>query len=161
MNSFREEQPRKRILVKRGPAGNRRKAVREGKMRGSPVINELHSRGSFLLNHGCISTPLICGCWDCSLQNAWGKKFYLYLLYSSACLSSGMRARSVSQSSLTLCDPMDCSRPSSSVRGDSPGEDSGVGFHYQPRNSPVSPVPPALADGFVATELPGKLLSFF
>ena len=33
------------------------------------------------------------------------------------------------QSCLTLCDPMDCSPPGSSVTGDSPGKDTGVGCH--------------------------------
>ena len=28
-----------------------------------------------------------------------------------------------------LCDPVDCSPPGSSVRGDSPGKDPGVGYH--------------------------------
>ena len=33
------------------------------------------------------------------------------------------------QSCLTLCDPMDCSLPGSSVHGDSPGKNPGVGCH--------------------------------
>ena len=33
------------------------------------------------------------------------------------------------QSCLTFCDPMDCSHPGSSVHGDSPGKNTGVGFH--------------------------------
>ena len=33
----------------------------------------------------------------------------------------------VAQSCLTLCDPMDCSLPGSSVHGDSPGKNTGVG----------------------------------
>ena len=33
------------------------------------------------------------------------------------------------QSCLTLCDPMDCSPPGSSVHGDSPGKSTGVGCH--------------------------------
>ena len=33
----------------------------------------------------------------------------------------------VAQSCATLCDPMDCSPPSSSVHGDSPGKNTGVG----------------------------------
>ena len=33
------------------------------------------------------------------------------------------------QSCLTLCDPMDCSPPGSSVDGDSPGKNTGVGCH--------------------------------
>ena len=34
---------------------------------------------------------------------------------------------SVVQSCLTLCDPMDCSLPGSSVHGESPGKNTGVG----------------------------------
>ena len=33
----------------------------------------------------------------------------------------------VAQSCLTLCDPMGCSLPGSSVRGDAPGKNTGVG----------------------------------
>ena len=33
----------------------------------------------------------------------------------------------VTQSCLTLCNPVDCSPPGSSVRGDSPGKNTGVG----------------------------------
>ena len=35
----------------------------------------------------------------------------------------------VVQSCLTLCDPMDCSLPGSSVHGDSPGKNTRVGCH--------------------------------
>ena len=35
----------------------------------------------------------------------------------------------VTQSCLILCDPMDCSQPGSSVHGDSPGKNTGVGCH--------------------------------
>ena len=35
----------------------------------------------------------------------------------------------VTQSSLTLCDAMDCSQPGSSLHGDSPGKNTGVGCH--------------------------------
>ena len=35
----------------------------------------------------------------------------------------------VTQSCLTLCDPMDCSLPGSSVHGDSSGKNTGVGCH--------------------------------
>ena len=34
------------------------------------------------------------------------------------------------QSCLTLCDPMDCSPPGSSVHGDSPVQSIGVGCHF-------------------------------
>ena len=36
----------------------------------------------------------------------------------------------VTQSCPTLCDPMDCSLPGSSVHGDSPGKNTGVGCHF-------------------------------
>ena len=36
----------------------------------------------------------------------------------------------VTQLSPTLCDPMECSPPGSSVHGDSPGENTGVGCHF-------------------------------
>ena len=36
---------------------------------------------------------------------------------------------SVAQSCQTLCDPMDCSPPGSSVHGDSPSKNTGVGCH--------------------------------
>ena len=37
----------------------------------------------------------------------------------------------VTQSCLTLRDPVDCSPPGSSVHGDSPGKNTGVGCHTQ------------------------------
>ena len=42
-------------------------------------------------------------------------------VFSIACL--------VTQSCLTVCDPKDCSPPGSSVHGDSPGMNIGVGCH--------------------------------
>ena len=36
----------------------------------------------------------------------------------------------VAQSRPTLCDPMDCSPPGSSVHGDSAGQGAGVGCHF-------------------------------
>ena len=35
----------------------------------------------------------------------------------------------ITQSSPTLCDPMDCSPSGTSVQGDSPGKNTGVGCH--------------------------------
>ena len=35
----------------------------------------------------------------------------------------------VTQSCLSLCDPMDCSLPGSSIHGDSPSKNTGVGCH--------------------------------
>ena len=40
----------------------------------------------------------------------------------------------VTQSCLTLCDPMNCSLSGSSVPGDSPGQNTGVGSLSQPRD---------------------------
>ena len=58
------------------------------------------------------------------------------------------------QSCLTLCDPMDCSTPGSSVHGDSPGKNTGVGcdallqgiFPTQGPNPQSSVTPPMQAD---------------
>ena len=36
----------------------------------------------------------------------------------------------VAKSCPTLCNPVDCSPPGSSVHGDSPGRRTGVGFHF-------------------------------
>ena len=65
----------------------------------------------------------------------------------------------VTQSCLTLCDPMDCSPPGSSVHGDSPGKNTGVGCHFllwgifpaQGSNSG-----PALQADFLLSEPPEK-----
>ena len=69
----------------------------------------------------------------------------------------------VTQSCLTLCDPVDCSLTGSSVHGDSPGKNTGVDSHtllqgnlLDPVIEPVSPASPALAGGFFTTVLPGK-----
>ena len=70
------------------------------------------------------------------------------------------------QSCLTLCDPMDCSLPGSSVHGDSPSQNTGVGCRFLlqgiflPQGSSLSLVPPALAGRFFTAALPGKLLCF-
>ena len=37
---------------------------------------------------------------------------------------------SVAKSWLTPCDPVDCSPPGSSLHGDSPGKNTGVGCHF-------------------------------
>ena len=44
-------------------------------------------------------------------------------------LSSESYVCLVAQSCPTLCDPMDCSPPGSSVHGNSPGKNTGVGSH--------------------------------
>ena len=63
----------------------------------------------------------------------------------------------VTQSCPTRCDPMDCSLPGSSVHGDSPGKNTGVGCRAllqgipNPRIKPGCPMSPALAGGFFTT----------
>ena len=47
----------------------------------------------------------------------------------SVCVCTRAHVRLVTQSCLTLCDPRDCSPPSSSVHGDSPGKNTGVSCH--------------------------------
>ena len=58
---------------------------------------------------------------------------------------------------LTLCHPMDCSPPGSSVHGDSPGKNTGVGccapLHAlpDPGIEPISPKSPAFTSRFCTT----------
>ena len=51
------------------------------------------------------------------------------ILYCLSHQRSPAAAAKSLQSCPTLCDPMDCSLPDSSVRGDSPGQNTGVGCH--------------------------------
>ena len=62
------------------------------------------------------------------------------------------------QTYLTLCDPMDCSPPGSSVHGDSPGKNTGVGCHALLQGNlpdtgiePTSLMSPVLTGGFFTT----------
>ena len=70
---------------------------------------------------------------------------------------------SVAQLCLTLCDPVDCSLPSSPVHGISQAsilewvDISSFRGSSQPRDEPISPVALALAGRFFTTEPPGKL----
>ena len=63
---------------------------------------------------------------------------------------------SVAKSFLTLCDPMDCRSPGSSVHGTLLGKNTGVGCHFLLQeifpNPGIKPVSPALAGRFFATE---------
>ena len=54
----------------------------------------------------------------------------MYMLYTHTHTYKilGMHAKSL-QSCQTLYDPMNCSPPGSSVHGDSPGKNTGVGCH--------------------------------
>ena len=57
-----------------------------------------------------------------ALSTRWASSLYVFLItYCAVCL--------VTQLCLTFCDPTDCSRPGSSVHGDTPGKNSGVGCH--------------------------------
>ena len=61
----------------------------------------------------------------------------------------------VTQSCLTLCDPMDYSMPGSSVHGDCPGETTGVSCHALLQGSFLPQVPTLQVDSSL-TEPPGK-----
>ena len=57
------------------------------------------------------------------VRGLW-RSLYIYIclhIYAVLCLAA--------QSCLIFCDPMDCSLPGSSVYGDSPGKNTGVGCH--------------------------------
>ena len=66
----------------------------------------------------------------------------------------------VAQSCLTLCDPMDCSPSDSSVHGDSPGKNTGVGCHALLQgnlpNPGIEPRSPTLQADSLQSEPPGK-----
>ena len=63
-----------------------------------------------------------CALLYCALQISWVFFFFSILFhYSLLCL--------VIQSCLTLCNPMDWGPPGSSVHGNSPGKNTGVGWH--------------------------------
>ena len=71
----------------------------------------------------------------------------------------------VAQSCLTLCDLMDCSPPGSSVHGDSPGKNTGVGCHALLQEifpgPGIKPGSPALQVDSLPAVLPGKPLFGF
>ena len=68
----------------------------------------------------------------------------------------------ITQSCPTLCDPMNWSPPGSSVHGDSPAKNTGVGCHALLQrdlpNPGVEPMSPALPANSLPAELPGKPL---
>ena len=69
----------------------------------------------------------------------------------------------VTQSCLTLWDPMDCSLPGSSVHGDSPGKNTGVGSCSLPRanlsDSGIESGSPELQGDSLPSEPPGSVLN--
>ena len=83
--------------------------------------------------------------------------FYIYI-YIMACV----HAQSLSKSCLTLCGPMDCSPPGSSIHGISQARIlewvaiSSPEDLPNPRIEPVSPESSALACRFFTTDPPGK-----
>ena len=111
--------------------------------------------------------------------NLWLKTAEIYYLtiLKAKIISVGIRDwRSVSTTSLhvkasipyvsvcaqacpTLCDPIDCSPPGSSVHGVFPGKNTGVGFQFLLQRDPpdpgIEPPSPASAGGFFTTEPPG------
>ena len=50
--------------------------------------------------------------------------------FPSGGMSGARVSQSIAQSRPTLCDPVDCSPPGSSVHGFFPGESTGVGCHF-------------------------------
>ena len=63
----------------------------------------------------------------------------------------------VTQSCLTLCDPVDCSPPGSSVHGDSSGKNTGVGCHALLLPDPgIEPGYPTLQADSLISKPPGK-----
>ena len=74
-------------------------------------------------------------------------------MYSCVCV------RAHAQSCLTLCDPMDCNSPGSSVRGLFPEENTGVSCHFLLQKiypNQGSLASPAVASGFFTTKPLGK-----
>ena len=64
------------------------------------------------------------------------------------------------RSCLTLCGPQDCSPPGSSVHGDSPGKNTGVGWNLPDLGTePKSLTPPVLAGGFFTSSTTWKPIS--
>ena len=84
--------------------------------------------------------------------------FFLWLNSSPAC----MPACSVAKLCLTLCDPVDCSPPGSSVHGILQArilEWVAISFSRNLPNSGIEPLSPALAGRFFTTEPPEKPIS--
>ena len=87
------------------------------------------------------------------LSDAWNHDCALSLTIPCVCL--------VTQLCPTLCDPMDCSPPGSSVHGDSPGKNTGGGWLCSPPgdlpNPGIEPRSPALKADSLPTEPQGRL----
>ena len=84
--------------------------------------------------------------------------FYKDEYEKCVCVCVHARAHLVAHSYPTLCNPMDCSPPDSSVHGDSPGKNTGVGCP-PPGNLPnlgIEPRSPSLQVDSLLSEPPGK-----
>ena len=79
------------------------------------------------------------------------------ILFSVAFSQIEMHACTHAQSCLTLCDPIDCNLPGSSVYGESPGKNTG--FDPNPGAEPVSLESPPLAGRFFPPCLLGFLIN--
>ena len=88
--------------------------------------------------------------WDVQLP-AWTKSTTI-TVFSGFVLAQSL------QSCRTLCDPMDCSLPGSSVLGDSPDKNTEVAMPFSRWSSRprVEPTSPALQADSLLTEPPGK-----
>ena len=101
--------------------------------------------------------------WICNilyLELNWGVTQVIFMLL----LEEGICACLVAQSCPTLCDPMDCTPPGSSIHGDSPGKNTGVDCHAllqgmiptQGSNPVIKPRSPTLQADSLSSEPPGK-----
>ena len=113
----------------------------------------MHGEGNGTpLQYFCLENPMDGGAWWAAIYGVTQSRTRLKRLSSSSSSSSSMYTHGwipsvfiwnhhnivnrlhaalclVTQSRLTLCDPIDCSPPGSSVHGDSPGKDTRVGCH--------------------------------
>ena len=83
------------------------------------MLLSIHLLLSFTITHPCPNQQVhslhLC------LYSCPANRLIITIFHDSMCL--------VAQSCLTLCDPMDCSPAGSSVHGNSPGKNTGVGCH--------------------------------
>ena len=83
------------------------------------------------LQYSCLENPMDRGAWKTcfySLQIFLFLFFHFFFLFLLILDLSYLKVKMlVTQLCPTLCDPTDCSPPGSSVHGDSPGKNTGVG----------------------------------
>ena len=90
--------------------------------------------------------------------NRWMDKdvVYVCVTYTHKYTHTHMYMCLVTQSCPTLCDPMDCSLPGSSVNGDSPSKNTAVGCPGDLPNPGTEPRSPTLQADSLPSEPPGK-----